>query len=74
MNITVENTLFKKSVSHPDTCESGSLKTQVDCGFVRSNQWKLLKVRKVLHVEESIIQHKPLVCDFKTREVKYTRK
>ena len=74
MSMSAGITLFKNRASQPDTHEFGLSKTQVDYCLLRRNQWKLLKDRKVLPIEESITQHKPFVCDFKIREVKDTRR
>ena len=74
MSMTVGNKLFKKRASHLATHESGPSKTQVKYCLVRRNQKQFLKDTKVLHCEECITQHKPLVCDFKIRKVKDTRR
>ena len=48
MNMAVENTLFKKSESHPVTYKAGPSKTRVDYCLVRRNQRKFLKDIEVL--------------------------
>ena len=71
--MTVENTLFKKRLSYLVTHESGQSKIQVYC-LLSTNRRKFLKDIIVLLSEECITQHKPLVCDFKIRKVKDTRR
>ena len=73
--MTVGNTLFTTRESQLVTYESESSKTQAG-GLVRKNKRKFLKEIKVLPKpnEESIIQHKLLVCDFKIRKVNENRR
>ena len=57
MNVTVQNKLFTKRVSHLVTYESGLSKSQADC-LVQRNQRKSLKdIIKVLPSEECLTQH-----------------
>ena len=77
MNITEENTLFKKMASHVFTYESDPLKSQVGYCLVRRNQWKFLKDIKVLPrepKEECITRLTPLLRVFKMRKVNTKRR
>ena len=74
MNMTVGNTRFKKRAIHLVTYESGPSKTQSDYCSVRRNQRRFLKDTQVSLCQEWITQHKPLVSDFKIREVKNNRR
>ena len=74
INTSAGNTLFRKKTSNLLACEPGPSKTQVDYCLIRRNQRKFLKDIKVLSSEEYITQHNPLICDFKIRKVKDTRR
>ena len=58
---------FKKRASQLVTYKSGPSKTQLDYSLTGRNQRKLLKDIKVLPREECITQHKPLVCNKKSK-------
>ena len=73
MNMSVDNTLFKKRASHLVTYESGPSKTHIDYYLVRRNQIRFFKDLKVLPSEECITQHKLLVCYFKIRKIFYQK-
>ena len=70
MNMTLGNTLFKKSASHIVSYEPGISKALINFWLVIRN---FLKNIKVLPCEECSTQKKPLVCDFNIRKVKETR-
>ena len=74
LNMFVGNTYFKKKESHLVTFESGSARTQIDYFLFRQNQRKYLCDVKVIPSEECITQHKPVVCVFKIRKLKSSKR
>ena len=73
-NLAICNTFFQKRDSHLITYHSGVTKTQIDFIMVRKDLFKSIKAVKVIPSEECVPQHKLLVCEFKLRLPKISKK
>ena len=71
--MTVRNTLFKKR-KIPPSLIVGLTETQLNYCFIKGDQRKFVKNKKVLPTERYITQRKRLVCDLKIRKVKETKR
>ena len=68
--LVINNSLFKKRVSHLITHQSGDASTQVDYILTRRRNFKHVLNTKVVPNEECALQHKFLICDISLKSSK----